>query len=106
MTLELADLDTLKEEAVKKFDERLAGTPHDQPLDREVAQLLAELEQIYRVVVLLQKNESSMERVAEIWGKMTAICDEFARRLSSLLSQRPAFRASYDRILDLRNAAE
>ena|ERR1041384_3453421 len=106
MTLDLADLDTLKEAAVKKFDESLAGTTLDQPLDREVTQLLAELEQIYRVVVLLQKNEVSVERVVEIWGKMTSICDEFGRRLSSLIRQRPAFRASYDRILDLRNAAE
>ena len=75
-------------------------------MDNEAAQLQAELEQIYRVVVLLQKNETSMERVAEIWSKMTAICDEFLRRLSALISQRPVLRASYDRILDLRNAAE
>ena len=106
MTLELADLDTLKEAAIKKFDERLAHTKIDEPMDREVAQLQAELEQIYRVVVLLQKNESSMERVAEIWSKMVAICDEFGRRLSSLVSRRPVHQASYDRILDLRNAAE
>ena len=106
MTLELADLDTLKDAAAKKFDDRLASSTHGDPMDNEVAQLLAELEQIYRVVVLLQKNETSMERVAEIWSKMTAICDEFLRRLSALISQRPVLRASYDRILDLRNAAE
>ncbi len=106
MTLELADLDTLKEAAIKKFDHHLARLTHDEPLDREVAQLQAELEQIYRVVVLLQKNEACLERVAEIWSKMVAICDEFARRLSTLLGTRPVYRASYDRILDLRNAAE
>ena len=75
-------------------------------MDREVAQLQAELEQIYRVVVLLQKNETDMERVEEIWGKMVTICDEFARRLSALAAKQPAHRASYDRILDVRNAAE
>ena len=106
MTLELADLDTLKEAAVKKFIDRLAGSTNSDPMDHEVGQLQAELEQIYRVVVLLQKNETSMERVAENWSKMTAICDEFLRRLSALISQRPVLRASYDRILDLRNAAE
>ncbi|MBI4327340.1 MAG: hypothetical protein HY674_19065 [Chloroflexi bacterium] len=106
MTLELADLDTLKEAAIKKFDAHLARSTHGEPLDREVAQLQAELEQIYRVVVLLQKNESTMERVAEIWGKMVAICDEFGRRLSALVGKRPAYQESHDRILDLRNAAE
>ena len=106
MTLHLSDLDTLKETAIRKFDGRLAEVSRDEPLDREVGQLQGELEQIYRVAALLQRNESSMEAVAEIWGKMVAICDEFGRRLSALASQRPAYRASYDRILDLRNAAE
>jgi len=106
MTLELADLDTLKEVAIKKFEDRLARTSKQDPMEREVAQLQAELEQIYRVVVLLQKNEPSMERVAEIWGKMVSICDELARRLSSFAARGAAFRASHDRILDFRNAAE
>ena len=75
-------------------------------MDREVAQLQAELEQIYRVVVLLQKNELSMEAVAQIWTKMVGFCDEFARRIPALASQGPTYRAAYDRILDLRNAAE
>ncbi|SPE50914.1 hypothetical protein SBV1_1240017 [Verrucomicrobia bacterium] len=106
MTLEFSDLDTLKDAAIKKFDDSVAQLAGDEPLDREVAQLQAELEQIYRMVVLLQKNETSMERVAEIWEKMVMICDEFARRLSALPAKQPACRASYDRILDLRNAAE
>ena|SRR5438477_954127 len=106
MTLELADLDTLKEAAIKKFDDCLARTAQDKPLDGEIAQLQAELEQIYRVVVLLQKNEESMERTAEIWGKMVTICDEFARRISTLAGRQTSYRASHDRILDLRNAAE
>ena len=105
MTLELADLDTLKEAAIKKFEDRLANA-NLEDLDREVAQLQAELEQIYRVVVLLQKNETSIERVAEIWGKMVSICDEFARRLSELRGKGVSYRTAYDRILDFRNAAE
>ena len=106
MILELADLDALREAAIKKFDDCVAHRTQDKPLDREVAQLQAELEQIYRVVVLLQKNESSIERVAEIWQKMVAICDEFARGVSVLAAKGASYRASYDRILDLRNAAE
>ena len=106
MTLELTDLDALKEAAIKKFDDYLAQVAPDEPMDREVTQLQAELEQIYRVVVLLQKNEPSTERVEEIWGKAVTICDEFARRLSALAGKRAAYRTSYDRILDLRNAAE
>lgn len=106
MTLELDDLDTLKEAAIKKFDDGVANMAQDKPLDRQVGQLQAELEQIYRVVVLLQKNEPGMDRAAEIWGKMVSICDEFARRLSALASRGASYRASHDRILDLRNAAE
>ena|SRR5437763_1525500 len=106
MTLDLADLDTLKEAAIRKFDDFLAHVAPDEPFEREVAQLQAELEQIYRVVVLLQKNEPGMDRVEEIWAKMVAICDEFARRLSALAGKAKAYRAAYDRILDLRNAAE
>ena len=106
MQLLLADLDTLKDAAIKKFDASLSCGEADEPTDREVAQLQAELEQIYRVVVLLQKNETEMERVEEIWGKMVSICDKFARRLTALAGKRASYRASYDRILDLRNAAE
>ncbi|MBI2928847.1 MAG: hypothetical protein HYY24_24555 [Verrucomicrobia bacterium] len=106
MTLELADLDTLKEAAIKKFDDRLAGSAHGEPLDREVAQLQAEFGQTYRMAVSLRKHAASMERVAEIWGKVVAICDEFAHRLSEWLGTRPSYRVSCDRVLDLRNAAE
>ena len=106
MTLELADPDTLKEAAIKKFANSLAHAAVAESKEGEVAQLQAELEQIYRVVVLLQKNEESLDRVAEIWGKTVTICDEFARRLSDLVSKHPTYRVSYDRILDLRNAAE
>jgi len=106
VTLELADLDTLKEAAIKKFEDRLANANLEGGLDRDVAQLQAELEQIYRVVVLLQKNETSIEQVAEIWAKMVTICDEFARRLSELRGKGVSYRTAYDRILDFRNAAE
>src|SRR5260370_30454462 len=105
MRLELTDLDTIKEAAIKKFDEQLAHTAKNAPLVREVAQLQAELEQIYRVVVLLQKNEPSMDRVAEIWGKMAGICDEFARRLSPLAGTRATDPAAYDPIFDRPNSA-
>lgn len=106
MTLELADLDTLKEAAISKFEDRLASARLEDGLDRDVAELQAELEHIYRVVVLLQKNETSIERVAEIWGKMVTICDEVARRLSALRGKGASYQASHDRILDFRNAAE
>jgi hypothetical protein len=47
-----------------------------------------------------------MARVAEIWSKMVTICDEFARRLSDVKGKSASYRASHDRILDFRNAAE
>lgn len=104
--MERADLDTLKEAAIRRFEESLSQAEGSEPRDQEVAQLQAELEQIYRMVVLLQKNEAEMESVAAIWTKMVGICDEFAQRLSSIASRRKSYRASYDRILDVRNAAE
>jgi len=106
MTLDLADLDTLKEAAIKKFEDGLAQAEATGALDNEVCQLQAELEQIYRMVVLLQKHEENIEQVVEIWAKMVTICDDFARRLSSLVNTHSVYRASYDRILDFRNAAE
>jgi hypothetical protein len=106
VTLNLADLDTLKEAAIRKFEAGLSREPGQHALDRQIGQLQAELEQIYRMVVLLQRNEPSTERVGEIWGKTVAICDEFARRLSTLAATQPVYRAAYDRILDFRNAAD
>jgi hypothetical protein len=108
MTLEFSDLDTLRDISIKGFEDRIARLPSDpcEYLHQEIARLQTELEQIYRVVVLLQKHEPSMERVAEIWGKMVEICDSFGRRASDLSAKHPACRISHDRILDLRNAAE
>lgn len=106
MTLELADLDALKDAAIRKFDDRVAEISPNEPLEREVAQLQTELEQIYRMVALLQKHETDMEVVAGIWGKMVLICDEFGHRVSVLAGKGPGYRTSYDRLLDLRNAAE
>ena len=81
MTLEMVDLEALKDAAIKKFDDHLAGGANDEGV--AVTEFLAELQQIYRVVVLLQKNEPDMQQVAEIWGKMVDICDDCARRLSA-----------------------
>lgn len=106
MTLELTDLEALKDAAIASFEERMAHSAQNEIAERVVAQLQANLEQIYRVVVLLQKNEPTMEGVAIIWAKMVSVCDEFARRLSDRVDRSPAFRAFYDRVLDLRNAAE
>jgi len=78
----------------------------EEPLDQEVGQLQAGLEQIYRTVVLLQKHEPDVKQVAEIWSKMVSICDEFARRLSTLIDKSSKYRFYYDRILGFRNAAE
>ncbi len=74
-------------------------------MHQEISRLQTELEQIYRVVVLLQKHEPSMERVAEIWGKMVEICDSFGRRASELLANQPSG-IWQDHIAGLREAAD
>ncbi|MCX6904647.1 MAG: hypothetical protein NTW03_14425 [Verrucomicrobia bacterium] len=108
MIVEFADLDMLKNTAIQRFDMGMAELSADFPsqLDLGMARLQAELEQIYRLVVLMQKHEPEMDRAAELWEKMTEICDEFGRRVSEMAQRHPASRLSYDRILDLRNAAE
>jgi hypothetical protein len=86
MTLQLRDLDVLKDAAIQQFDAAMSDIREreEDRLKPELVRLEGELRQIYRVVVLLQKNEANMEQVAEIWDKMVAICDTSARSRPAL----------------------
>jgi hypothetical protein len=102
------DLERFKDATLEQFTTGVAeaaGKSEDR-LNREIGWLQTELEQIYRFVVLLQKREPSMAGAADLWGGMVAICDTFARQLSAFSEKSSSARISYDRILDLRRAAE
>jgi hypothetical protein len=106
VSLPSQDLERFQEAALEQFNAGVADASEEDRLSREVTWLQTELEQIYRFVVLLQKRETNMDRVAELWAAMVRVCDAFARTLSSLAEKSSSARVSYDRILDLRRAAE
>src|SRR5688572_1565180 len=108
MTLEMQDFDELQDAALRQLEiaiTRSEGNAEGR-VGREIERLETEAQQIYRFVVLLQKNEQDLDKVAEIWGKMVMICDAFAGKVAELSQRFPGHRLSADRILDLRSAAE
>lgn len=90
------------------FKESLrAGTQDGHPtFDLAVAQLMAKLEFAYGIAARLAHREPTLEGTQAIWAKVVAICDSLAAQLRALEGDHPSSRASYDRILDYRNAAE
>jgi hypothetical protein len=85
MTLELSDLDTIKNNALKKFEERV-GSARDNPGEIE--------------------REPEVSKTAELWDGFVKTCDLFAGRIYQLSQQYSLGTAAYDRVLDIRSAAE
>jgi hypothetical protein len=108
MTLELADLDTLKDTALKDFEARVAkaGPVTPSEIELESARLESQLEQLYSVTALLARRETDMARTAELWARLVKACDLFAGRIFSLAQQHDLSLSAYDRILDIRAAAD
>jgi len=108
MTFELADLEALGAKAAADFTEALrAGEHQGQPgFDLAVAQLMGKLEFAYGVAARLAHREPTLQATQAIWAKVVSICDALAAQLRALEREHPSGRASYDRILDYRNAAE
>jgi len=105
-----SDLMVLSNGTLAAFDQRVAGIPRDlsAPFHEEARQLEAELLTVYRVVVLCTKKEDDLSRVAQWWGGMVRVCDEFAGRLSRLVHEYPHCGAEqyYDRVLELRSKCQ
>ena len=74
--------------------------------DEAVGNLATKVEFTYGVAAKLAHREPTMEGTAAIWSKMVAICDQSAAQVKQLEQEHPGSKASFDRILDLRNAAE
>ncbi len=108
MIFELVDLETLGEKALQDFNECVThARPGDAAeFERAVDRLVGKVEFAYGVAAKLAGREPTLEGTAAIWAKTVAICDEIAQQVKRLEGQYPASKASYDRILDYRNAAE
>ena len=107
MTLELSDLDTIKNNVLKKFEERV-GSARDNPgeIEREVFRLESQLEQLYSFTAAVARREPDVSKTAELWDGFVKTCDLFAGRIYQLSQQYSLGTASYDRVLDVRSAAE
>lgn len=108
MTFELVDLEELGEKALQDFREAVGQKDFTAPntFDELVGRLVAKVEFTYAVAAKLAHREQTVEGTAAIWAKMVAICDAIAGQVNQLEPGFPASKASLDRILDFRNAAE
>jgi len=108
MLVTVPDLENLRGTALSEFDRRTATISRDgdETLLRESARLEGQLEAIYRIGVLAQRREPEMEAALAVWDALVKICDSFLARLEALKQDFPACAASYDKMLDLRLAAE
>src|SRR5438128_4341119 len=108
MPLVPADLEHLGESALQDFgrDVAQANRADQVELEKQAQRLEARLEQLYAVAATMAQREESLEAVAAIWAEMASICDRMATALSDLHQAHKSRLASYDRILDIRNACE
>ena len=107
MTLELSDLDTIKNNALKKFEERVGSAKENrEEIEREVFKLESQLEQLYSFTAAAARREQDVSKTAELWDSLVKTCDSFAGRIFQLSQQYSLGTAAYDSILDIRSAAE
>jgi hypothetical protein len=107
MTLEQSDLNTIKDHALKKFEERvLQANESREGIEREVVRIESQLEQLYSFTAMMARREGEVSRTAELWDNLVRTCDIFAARIFELAQQYSLNSSSYDTILDIRSAAE
>jgi hypothetical protein len=108
MIVEPSDLDSLKDNALKAFDERVgkADRADRQTMEREVSRLESQLEQLYSFTALMARREPDTAKTAELWARLVKICDIFAAKAHQLSARDPLSSSAYDNMLDIRAAAE
>ena len=108
MVFELIDLESLGDSALREFNDTIGGAlPENRAaFDQAAHRLLAKVEFAYGVAAKLAHREPTLEGTEAIWAKIVAICDEIARQMQAMGEQALVGSASYDRLLDYRNAAE
>lgn len=107
MTFELVDLEELGEKALQDFNQAVRRTSAGaSTFEDAVRNLVTKVEFTYAVAAKLAHREPTLEGTAAIWAKMISLCDQIAAQVKQLEREFPGSKASFDRILDLRNAAE
>jgi hypothetical protein len=107
MTLELSDLDTIKNNALKKFEERVCNAGDNrEEIERQALRLESQLEQLYSFTAMMARRQPDVAGAAELWDSLVKTCDMFAGKIHLLSEQYSLDTAAYDNILDIRGAAD
>ncbi len=107
MTLELSDLDTIKDSALKNFEDRVSNAGEDRAkIERELFRLESQLEQLYSFTAAMARREPDVGRTAQLWHSLVSTCDLFAGKIFQLSQRFSLATAAYDHVLDIRSAAE
>jgi hypothetical protein len=107
MTFELIDLQELGEKALEDFTQSLeSATAKGGELGSAAERLVAQVEFTYALAAKLAHREPTVEGTMAIWAKMVSLCDQIAAEAQRTSGDPAANKAAFDRILDLRNAAE
>jgi hypothetical protein len=108
--LDKSSIEEIGESFLTDFDRRILAIPEDMcaPFNQEARQLETELVTAYKFVAQAARKDESMEKVAELWGAMVALCDSSILRLAKLKQNHPLCEAGYyyDRICDLKNKCQ
>ncbi len=107
MILEISDLDIIKDNALKKFAERVSDAGNDRKkIECEAAKLESQLEQLFSFTAVMARRESDVAKTAELWASLVKTCDVFAGKVFQLSQQFSLGTPAYDNILDIRGSAE
>jgi len=107
MTLELSDLDTIKNHALEKFEERVGSADASrEKMEREAFRLQSQLEQLYSLTAVLARREPDVVATAQLWDGLVKACDLFAGKILQISQRYSLDRTAYDNTLDIRTAAE
>jgi hypothetical protein len=107
MTLEFSDLDTIKENALKKFEERVTSAGDDrQRIERETFRLESQLEQLYSITAVMARREPDVTATTRLWESLVKTCDLFASKIHQLAQRHSLATDAYDHILDIRTSAD
>lgn len=107
MTLEISDLDLIKDNALKKFEERVSSAGDDRKkMEREAAKLESQLEQLFSFTAAMARRESDVTETAKLWSGLVKTCEVFAGKVFQLAQRYSLGTDAYDNILDIRSSAE